>query len=67
MLRAMSEEYTHRYGKTHKCSLLLPFFLDYLSASDSSFEALTLGCNKHWSELGNEVVARAVMEAVYGE
>jgi len=28
MLRAMSEEYTHRYGKTHKCSLLLPFFLD---------------------------------------
>ena len=28
MLRAMSEEYTHRYGKTHKCSLLLPFFRD---------------------------------------
>jgi len=28
MLDEMSREYTRRYGKTHKCSLLLPFFLD---------------------------------------
>ena len=46
---------------------LLPGFLDYTRAEQTPFVELTLGCNKHWSILGNEVVADAVYEFVYAD
>lgn len=46
---------------------LLPGFVDYADASQTPFVEFTLGCNKHWSILGNKVVADVVYEFVYAD
>ena len=46
---------------------LLPHFLDYAKNNEIRFRDFTLGCNKHWNNLGSEVAAQAVYDFVYAE
>ena len=46
---------------------LLPHFLDYAKSNKIRFRDLSLGCNKHWNNLGSEVAAQAVYDFVYAE
>jgi len=46
---------------------LLPYFLEYTKNNDIEYRDLTIGCNKHWGDLGNEVAAQAVYDFVYAK
>ena len=46
---------------------LLPNFLDYAKSNDIEFRDFTLGCNKHWGDLGSEIAAQAVYDFVYAK
>ena len=59
------ERFTKGYPNVRVVDLL-PIFLAYAEKHKMNYEDFFISCDGHWSPLGNEIVAQALMEAVAG-